>query len=194
MIPLDPFLASPWAYVLIAVSIAGSAVFPPLPSEAMLVTAMGLAAAGELHLAAVCATCAGGAVLGDSAAYALGRTLTGRRGGTGRAASALRWLRERQPSWGPGLIVGGRFVPGGTMAVGISAGLLRYPLRRYLPYSALGALVWAVYGVGLGFLGHAFFPGRPWAGVALALAVSASVGLTAHLVHKRRKCRESKQP
>ncbi len=59
-------------------SIAGSAVFPPLPSKSMLVTATSLAAAGRLDLAVVCLATATGAVLGDLAAYALGRSISGR--------------------------------------------------------------------------------------------------------------------
>ncbi len=58
----------------------------------------------------------------------------------------------------------GRFVPGGTTAVGVSAGLLAYPLRRFVLFAGLGALVWTAYGVALAFLGRAAFPGNTWAG------------------------------
>ncbi|GAA2522361.1 DedA family protein [Pilimelia columellifera] len=189
---------SPWVYVGIAASIAGSAVFPPLPSEGALVAAMGLAAARELDLGWVCLTVAVGATLGDLAAYSLGRAIGAgarqrrrsrvRRGlppGPGRRQVALGWLRRQERSWGPGLVVTGRFIPGGTAAVGISAGLLRYPVRRYLPLSCVGAVLWTGYGAAVGFLGHAVLPGNVWAAVALAVALAVTVGVALSLRRSR---------
>jgi membrane-associated protein len=184
------FAGSVGAYVLIAALIAGSAVFPPLPSEGALVTAMSLAAAGELDLAAVCATAASGAVLGDVTAYSVGRWLSGRvRAETARSTrgqAALRWLEAHERVWGAGLIVTGRFIPGGTTAVGISAGLLVYPLRRFVLFAALGAVLWTGYGVALGFFGAAVFPASTWAGVLLAIGIALGAGAVLAAVRTRR--------
>lgn len=178
-------------YVAITASIAGSAVFPPLPSDGLLATSMSLAASGRLDLASVCAAAALGAVFGDLAAYGLGRLLRARpparrAGASARRETALRWLRERERTWGPGLVVGGRFVPGGTMAVGVSAGLLRYPPGRYAAFSVLGSALWTVYGVAVGYLGRAAFPDNPWAGLGIAVATTCAVGAVAQGV---RTCR-----
>ncbi len=160
----------------------------------MLATATSLAVAGELNLALVCLATTTGAVLGELAAYALGRSISRRTrhraAQSARGAVALRWLEAPERSWGPGLIVVGRFVPGGTTAVGVSAGLLAYPLRRFLLFSALGALLWTGYGVTLAFLGRAAFPGNTWAGVALAVGVAVSAGAVIHAV---RACRRGQR-
>ncbi|MDI6100000.1 DedA family protein [Actinoplanes sp. NEAU-A12] len=178
--PLQLDATSPWAFVVIAASIAGSAVFPPLPSEGMLATAMSLAAAGRLPLAWVCVSTTAGAVLGDLAAYTLGRALSrpghARAAGSARLRTALAWLHAREHTWGPGMIVTGRFVPGGTTAVGISAGLLRFPPRRYLLFSSIGAALWTGYGVAVGIVGNAVFPDNPLAGAAAAVGLALAIG------------------
>lgn len=172
---------SVWGYVLIVASIAGSAVFPPLPSESMLAAVMGLAAAGRLQLGLVCASTTLGAVLGDLAAYGVGRLIDGRARrrawGTTRAAAALGWLQDHARSWGPGLIVIGRFIPGGTTAVGLTSGMLRYPVRRYLACSGIGASLWTGYGLAVGFLGRAVFGHDSFAAVALAIGIAIGLGL-----------------
>lgn len=180
---------SSWTYGVIAGSIAGSAVFPPLPSEGMLATATGLAVAGQLDLALVCLATSTGAVLGDLAAYTVGRVLSGRAQATqsARGQAALRWLHAQERSWGPGLIVMGRFVPGGTTAVGVSAGLLAFPLRRFVLLAALGAVLWTGYGVALAFIGRAAFPGNTWAGVLLAVGLALGAGVVLQAVRSRRR-------
>lgn len=47
---LELLIAHPLVYLLIDGSVAGSGMFPPLPSDSMLVAALGLAAAGDLVL------------------------------------------------------------------------------------------------------------------------------------------------
>ena len=192
--PLEWITGSPWTYVITAGSIAGSAVFPPLPSESVLVTAMSLAVAGELDLVLVCLATTTGAWVGELAAYAVGRSISRRArhraAASVRGEAALQWLQGRQESWGPGLVVAGRFVPGGTTAVGVSAGILAYPLRRFAPFAALGALMWTLYGTAVAFLGVVAFPGNMWAGVLLAVVIAVAAGALVHAVrtvrHRRR--------
>lgn len=191
--PLESFVGSSWSYAVVTGSIAGSAVFPPLPSESMLATALSLAVAGELSLLLVCIATTTGSWLGDVAAYAVGRSISRqarrRAAGSARGEAALRWLEAREESWGPGLVVSGRFVPGGTTAVGVSAGLLAFPLRRFVLFAALGAVLWTAYGLALALLGAAAFPGNTWAGVLLAVGIAVSAGAVVHRVRSRRRRR-----
>jgi membrane-associated protein len=46
---------------------------------------------------------------------------------------------------GPLLIACGRFVPGVRFAVNVSMGLIEYPYRRFLLFSAIGGVLWASY-------------------------------------------------
>jgi membrane-associated protein len=179
---------NPWVYLVVAASIGGSAVFPPLPSDSLLVTAMGLAAAGELTLVWVVVATLFGGLAGDLLAYAVGRILrrpARRSAEQGRGQAALHWLEQREHTWGPGLITVSRFVPGGTMAVGISAGVLTYPLREFIAFAALGAVLWTSYGAGIAYAGNALFPNTLWASLAIAVIVALGVGAVAHRVTTR---------
>ena len=59
---------------------------------------------------------------------------------------------------GPLLIACGRFVPGVRFAVNVSMGSTEYPYRRFLLFSAIGGVAWAVYTCLLAY----------WVGTALA--------------------------
>lgn len=188
---LETLIGSPWAYVVVAASITGSALLSPLPSETMMVSAMSLAIAGRMNIAVVVVAAALGSWCGDVLAYHVGRLLSGRTrtwaAGSEKRRKALAWVEEREESWGPALIMSGRFVPGGVTAVGLSAGVVGFPVGRFLVFAALGAVVWAAYGLGIAAIGGALFPGNVWAGavtgVVIALAVSAGV----HLVGRYRR-------
>lgn len=188
---VEGLIGNPLVYLLIAGCICGSAVFPPLPSDSMLVTAMGLAAAGELALWSVAAAVLLGGWVGDVLAYSVGRALSRPvRQATpreGRAQAALRWIEAHEDSWGPGLITVSRFIPGGTTAVGISAGVLVYPLRAFLAFAALGACLWTIYGAAVAYVGNALFPGNLWASLTLAVLIALAVGAVAHQVSGSRK-------
>lgn len=188
---VEGLIGNPLVYLLIAGCICGSAVFPPLPSDSLLVTAMGLAAAGELALWSVAGAVLIGGWVGDVLAYGVGRVLSRpvRQATTrgGRAQAALQWIEAREDSWGPGLITVSRFIPGGTTAVGISAGVLTYPLRSFLVFAALGACLWTIYGAGVAYVGNALFPGNLWASLTLAVLIALAVGAIAHRVSGPRK-------
>lgn len=173
--PMEWITQGWWSYPLLTATIAGSAVLPPIPSESAMVTAMSLATAGELSLILVCLACALGSTFGDVLAYGLGRVVRQRARSRAerseRGQAALRWMAERGDGWGPGLIVAGRFVPGGATAVGISAGVFAYPFRRFVVFAGIGAAVWTGYGVALAFLGQVAFPGNVWASTAVAVGL-----------------------
>ncbi len=194
MVPWDLILGAWWAPVGITLVIIGSAVFPPLPSETLLVTATALALAGELNLAAVLLATTLGALLADLTVYALGRCLSRRtRHNASRSARgrrALRWLDEHQATWGQGLVIAGRFIPGGTTAVGLSAGIVAYPLPRFLTAAVIGAVLWTAYGLGLASLGRTVLPGSTWASVLLAIVLTVAttgvIGIADRLRTRRR--------
>ncbi|HEV2772361.1 MAG TPA: DedA family protein, partial [Thermoleophilaceae bacterium] len=158
---LDPFQAvrsgSALAYLIITGSIAGSAVFPVLPSETMLFTAGAAAGAGSLQVPLVMVTGAVGSLLGDAIGYAFGRLLGERalerfaRGDRGRRT--VNWAQRTLLRRGGPLVAVGRFIPGGQTAVSLTAGSLGLPFARYAVFSSIGAVVWGVYGTLVGALG-----------------------------------------
>lgn len=188
-----------WSYPVLTASIAGSAVLPPVPSESAMVAAMSLATAGKLNLILVCLASALGSALGDAVAYGFGRVVRHRARRRAerskRGQAALRWMQSHGEGWGPGLIVAGRFIPGGTTAVGMSAGIIEYPFRRFVGFAAVGAALWTVYGVGLAYLGRTAFPGNMWASTALAVALVFVLSGLLHLWNvRRRRNKDDDQP
>ncbi len=188
---LESFIGSPWAYIIVGASITGSALLSPLPSETMMVSAMSLAIAGRMDIVIVVMASALGSWCGDVLAYHVGR-LVSRRTSTWATSSekrrkALDWVEERQEDWGPALIMSGRFVPGGVTAVGLSAGVVQFPVRKFLVFAALGAVIWATYGLGIAYIGGALFPGNVWAGAATGIVIALAVSAGVHLVGRHRR-------
>jgi membrane protein DedA with SNARE-associated domain len=188
---LDSLIGSPWAYVVVAASITGSALLSPLPSETMMVSAMSLAIGGRMNIAIVVMAAALGSWCGDALAYIVGRLLSGRTRtwatSSEKRRKALDWVEEREESWGPALIMSGRFVPGGVTAVGLSAGVVGFPVRKFLFFAALGAVIWAAYGLGVAYIGGALFPGNVWAGAATGIVIALVVSAGVHLVGRYRR-------
>lgn len=130
------------------------------------------------------------AMLRAGATYALGR---GARGASARSERTTRLLARPEVVRAERVV--GRFggpavtlcflTVGVQTAVNAAAGLLRMPLRRYLPALAVGAAIWAtIYvTVGLAVL-SAVWGGRPWI-LGVALAVVLVVAVVARVVRRR---------
>lgn len=187
---LGSLTEAPWIYLIITVSVLLDVFLPVLPSGVLVVTAATAASApgvlgpgrpdvpGVLPLV-LCAASA--SFLGDLAAYRLAR-----RGGT-RWAPALersRRLRLARARLGTALTQGGgllvvvaRFAPAGRSLVSLGAGATHRAPAEFLPWSAVAGLVWAGYGVGLGYAGGQWL-GATWfaAGVSVcALFLAGTV-------------------
>jgi membrane protein DedA with SNARE-associated domain len=171
--------ASGWAYAILFLVAALDALVPIVPSETAVITAGVVAAAGGLSLPLVIAAAAAGAFVGDNTAYLLGSRFGPRvqgrlvRGERGRAS--LEWAERQLDERGGELIVIARFIPAGRTAVTLSAGLLRYPWRRFVVFDATAAVVWASYAALLGYFGGSAFEEAPWKGLLLALAIALTV-------------------
>lgn len=193
---LSAFAAS--AYLAVLVLVAVDAIVPIVPGEAAVVAGGVLAASGELQPALLLAATVAGALVGDSTAYGLGRRA--RRLGLGRALKAKRgrrvivWAAGALDRQGGSIVVAARFVPGGRTSAAVAAGFLRYPLGRYLRWGALGAVLWAVYTAGLGYVGGRTFADRPWLALLLGLAAAGVVGLIALARVTIRDARDAASP
>lgn len=183
--------SSPWTYGLILAFAAFDVLFPLIPSETAAIAAGVLAAAGDLNIFLVVASAAGGAFLGDSSSYVVGRTagvaavrrLYGAAAGLGRLAWAGRVLERR----GWYLVVVGRFVPGGRTAVTLTAGLTRMRERIFIPAAAVAALLWASFAGGIGYLGGSAFEEDPWRGLVAAAILAAAIVLGIEGIRRLRR-------
>ncbi len=190
--------ASGWAYAVVFVFAFLDALLPVVPSETAVITAGVIAAAGHLSLPLIIACAACGAFAGDNTAYLIGHRFGARararyfRGEKGR--KTIRWAERQLASRGGELILVARFIPGGRIAVTISAGTVHYPWRRFAVFDAMAGIIWALYAALLGFFGGKAFEHMPWAGLLLALgialAVTGAIELARAYARRRRRERQ----
>lgn len=172
---------SPLTYLVVFVAAGADVLFPPIPSETIVITASVLAAQGELVIWFIVPLVALGAFLGDNASYWLGRGIgdpVAERlfsGEKGRAR--LQWAEEALCRRGVVLIAIGRFIPGGRTATTFAAGSLEMPYRQFLFADAIAAVIWAIYASMLGYLGGETFKDNIWLPLLLSLSLAMAVGL-----------------
>ncbi|MET9480576.1 VTT domain-containing protein [Streptomyces sp. NPDC006638] len=202
---LGSLTGSPWIYAVVALSVLLDVFLPVLPSGVLVITAATAAAAGtstvvnaadqvarvprEVPSLLILMFCAAGAsVLGDLAAFRLAW-----RGGDrlDRAIARSRRLTTAQKRLGGALGAGGgilvviaRFAPAGRSVVSLGAGAAHGKVKEFLPWSALAAVAWTGYSVGLGYFGGQWL-GASWVGAALSvLALFAAGSLAAYLMRR----------
>jgi undecaprenyl-diphosphatase len=167
-------LASPWGYVIVGVLAlleAAAMVGLVVPGEAALLVGGFLASQGKAELPVMMAVAAVGAIVGDSIGYEIGKHLgpTLRRSRLGRWVGDERWHRAEEylNQKGGRAVFFGRFVGVLRAMVPTLAGLSGMPYRTFLPWNALGGLVWAPGFVLLGYVaGGSYDKVATWAGRA----------------------------
>lgn len=191
--------AGDWAadhgYPAIVGIVAGDGVFPLFPGETVIVTGGTFAGQGRLNLLAVILAGALGAIIGDSAAYWLGR-VGGERirafftkmAGRDRVIAAERMVERR----GSALVFAGRFLPGIRLAINLSCGAGGMDYKRFLTFDSMGALVWSAQAAVLGYIFGAAFKDRPWIGLLIALGVALVVA-GAIAIREHRHVRHEKE-
>jgi membrane protein DedA with SNARE-associated domain len=169
-----------WAYGLLAATTA-----PPLvPNAALLVTGGVLAAQGRLNIVLVLLTVAVSALAGDLLIHRFGRVVSGRVLGRfyrrPKRRQLLEWAASRIQSHGVPFVIGVRFLPSGRLIGGIAAGIVRYPVRRYLIGAGAAEVIWTSYSVGLGYFGGRAMSSPLYAvaaGIGVSLMVAGAGGL-----------------
>ena len=180
-------LASPWAYVVVALLAALEAsafVGLVVPGELALLTGGYLAYQGRASVVVMMAVAAVGAVVGDSVGYEIGRHFGDRlrRSGLGEKVGAERWRRAESylTERGGRAVFFGRFVGILRALVPALAGVSRMPYRTFLLWNALGGVIWAPGFVLLGFAaGSSYRRVEHYAGRAGLLLLVAAVVVAA---------------
>tara|TARA_R110002020_G_scaffold32448_7_gene99843 strand:- start:231 stop:839 length:609 start_codon:yes stop_codon:yes gene_type:complete len=188
-----PLAASPWIYVAVAVFVIIDGVFPLFPSEAVVVGLAALASSSGmpngllLLLAAV-----SGAVLGDNAAFVVGRLLRRTRldlRRCGLLAGMLDWtsrgLKQRPGTF----ILIARFIPMARLTVNLTAGLEGFSYFRFLPLCVMASIGWGTYNVAIGFAAGQWFGDNPLLGMCIAIASAMSLGWMVDFVIGRFRAR-----
>jgi membrane-associated protein len=183
-----------WSYLVVFGVAVVDAFFPLVPSETVLVLGGSFAASGDLSLPLVILAGSAGAILGDNISYGIG-TLVGERTvkrwfRSEKAHKRLEWAERTLDERGAYIIIIARFIPGGRTAVTFSAGYIpTFPWRRFIVYDVVAGVIWATYAVLLGYFGGKTFEEHPLWGVAIALGIAFSLGLTVEAVRHFRQRR-----
>lgn len=192
---LRQLITSPLVYLLLFALTAVDAVFPMVPAETAVITAAVLVGGVTPELVGIWAVATLGAMAGDHTSYLIGRGGGARRLASFPAQSRRRasseWARRALHRRGGLVLTSARYVPGGRTAVTLTMGAVRYPLRSFLLFDAIGGASWALYSVLLGYFGGLAFQQDPLRGVLAGLGLS--IGVTALLELGRRLGQRSRR-
>lgn len=100
--------------------------------------------------------------------------------------AAFGWADRRLQRSTAAVLFSARFIPFGRLAVNLSAGAARLPLRRYLPFAGAAALVWAVYQSFIGAAIARLLPDAPALAVIVSILVALTMGVGLDVVLARR--------
>lgn len=202
---LGTLIYEPWIYVLVTLSVLLDVFLPLLPSGFLVITAA-TAAAGttaadvtglatppsptaslpELLGLLLCAAIA--SLLGDLSAFFLARYGGSRFSGLIARSRRLNRARLRMgdivTQGGGSLLVLARFAPAGRSVMSLAAGVTQRRVREFAPWSAIAAIMWAGYSVGLGYFGGRLL-GISWGTTALSLLALVTAGALAAYVLRR---------
>lgn len=193
----EEWVSSDWSYGVIFLVALLDGFFPVVPSETVAITGGVLAGSGDLSLPLVIVAASAGAIVGDNIAYGIGHFLgerTVKRFFKGdKSHRAFVWAEHQLAERGTYIIVVGRFIPGGRVAVNFSSGYIHaFPYRRFFIADAIAGCIWGVYTGLLGYFGGTQFEEQPWNGLLLAFALAIVVAGTVELVRHRRTRRAAR--
>ena len=143
-------VGSPWVYLALFAFAAIDAFFPIVPSESLVISAGVFAASGsEPDLIPIILAAAAGAFLGDHISYFIGRTagakLMARAEEGSKKQRAFRQAHKLIEERGGVILIVCRYIPGARTAITLTAGAVRYELRKFSFFDAIAALSWATY-------------------------------------------------
>jgi membrane-associated protein len=176
-------VTSPWVFPTLVLVAMADGVLPVLPAETLTITAGMYAASGRPNLIGVALCAALGALAGDHLSYVIGRASGDRLirrmpPGTRRRAS-FDWAGRSLEQRGGLILMIARYIAGGRNAATLTMGAVRYPLRKFTLFDAIGAVSWGFFSALLGYLGGVTFENSPLKGLALAIGLAVALtGLT----------------
>lgn len=174
----ESLVGSPWLYLFVLGLTTVDGFLPIVPAETVVIAAGAYAVTGEPSALGLLAAAWAGALIGDVVSHHLGRGagpiarwFRGRRWG----GTLLGWAERELTARGGMLLVSARFIPGGRTATTLTSGIVRYPRSRFLGFTALAGLLWALYCVGVGALGGMVFQQQPLFGVAMGIGLALTL-------------------
>lgn len=191
--------ASPWLLLLVFALVSVDGIFPPLPGETVLITAAVLAAIGTgPPLLLLILVAAAGSLVGDVLAFGVGRRLPVHRLpglSSERGQRALSRGRTSLEQRGTTMVIAGRFIPVGRVAINGSAGALGFSGGRFLGAATVAAVLWATYNALIGIGAQSLVDGSPLLAAAIGVGAGVLTGLVIEgalrLIRKARSDRQT---
>lgn len=197
---VDPFMQTPWIFVLVFAIAFIDGFFPVVPGETTVIAAGAVAAStGYPNIALIIVVAAVGAFGGDHVSYCIGRFAFGpiaRRLKPGtKKKRAFDWAHDSLEKRGGIVLVVARYIPGGRTAITITSGAVKYSLRKFSFFDLIAAVSWGLYSGLIGYFAGKTFEGRPLLALGLGFAVAITcailIELARFLLEKRAKAREA---
>lgn len=175
------FIETPWVLLAIAIFTFVDGLFPIVPSESLVIAVAAISSTGKgpglewLVLAAAI-----GAFTGDQMAFTIGRKIPISRIPALNRGRGLRLVTKanatihKRPA---PLLFSGRFIPGGRVAVNVSAGAMGFPRPQFMKIDAFAALAWAAYSTLLGLTAGAYLADHPFIAAAVGVVLGVLFGL-----------------
>ena len=156
-------LLNTWGYGVVFAAMVLESAGLPLPGETVTLLGGYAAGSGHLNLAGVIAAASGGAMVGDSIGYWVGRRagwpLLLRVGRLLRQSpEQMEMLRLQFLTHAGKSVLLGRFVAVLRVVAGPMAGAVGMPYGRFLVFNCTGAVLWATTMVSLAWLGGRWIP------------------------------------
>lgn len=186
---LEAGATAPWVLAVVLLIAVGDALFPPVPSEGVVVALAAVAVAGDgPHLVLLALVAAAGAFIGDTLTFVVGRRYGPHRLARVTRPAARRVLERASGTLerrGALVVLTARYVPLGRVAVNLTAGATGFRLGRFVGLAALAAVTWAVWSVAVGALAGHWLDGNPLLGSAAGIALALGLGLAVDRVARR---------
>lgn len=192
---MDLTTAEGWGaaiYAWIIPAVMGDAIFPPIPSEMLVITGGALAAEGRVNLWLVGLLAAVASWLGDMIVFQLFKRRLGHvldRWAWGRKIhqGIHRAIAKAGRSSTYGAIIGARFIPGGRLAASAASGIAEVSSRGFSLCAGLGGLLWATWQAGLGYFAGSTTKLPFWASSLIGVGVGLLIGVVVGVIVTRRR-------
>jgi membrane-associated protein len=179
-------------YFWIIPVVLGDAIFPPIPSEMVVITGGALSADGRANVFLVAALSAFASWIGDVVVFqlfkrrlshVLDRWHWGHRIHVGMHEAIAKAGRSSTY----GTIIGARFIPGGRLATSAAAGIADVSTRGFSLCAGLGAVLWASWLVGLGYFTGSATKLPFWASSLIGVGLGLVIGIVVGIIVTRRR-------
>lgn len=139
-------LAPIWIYILLFSFAFVENLFPPSPSDIVIVIGGSLVGAGYLHFVPALVFSTGGSTAGFLTAFAIGWQFDKKLVHAGKIKfiniQAIEKVENAFRKWGYYLIVANRFLPGTRAVISFFGGMSRLDIHKTVFLSAISSLLW----------------------------------------------------